>query len=106
VLAVDGGGIRGIIPAMILAELQRRIGNRGPSGLQPEGRTEHPCHFGRTHLARDNQSYALADGGVHVYVSNPSMAAYAEALSLYKHPPCFMVVSVGTGDQDRSSFHG
>jgi uncharacterized protein len=26
VLAIDGGGIRGIIPAMVLAELERRAG--------------------------------------------------------------------------------
>ena len=28
ILSIDGGGIRGIIPAMILAEIERRTGRR------------------------------------------------------------------------------
>ncbi len=28
VLSIDGGGIRGIIPAMVLAEIERRTGER------------------------------------------------------------------------------
>jgi patatin-like phospholipase/acyl hydrolase len=28
VLAIDGGGIRGLIPALVLAELERRAGRR------------------------------------------------------------------------------
>jgi patatin-like phospholipase/acyl hydrolase len=28
VLSIDGGGIRGIIPAMVLAEIERRTGKR------------------------------------------------------------------------------
>jgi hypothetical protein len=47
--------------------------------------------------------YALVDGGV--FVNNPSMAAYAEARSLYPDEPAFTVVSVGTGDrQDQITY--
>jgi len=56
-----------------------------------------PTYFPPFHLERDSQNYALADGGV--YVNNPSMAAYAEALSLYRAAPGFVVVSAGTGDR-------
>jgi uncharacterized protein len=56
-----------------------------------------PTYFPPFQLQRDNQNYALADGGV--YVNNPSMAAYAEALSLYRDAPSFVVVSAGTGDR-------
>ena len=28
VLAIDGGGIRGLIPALVLAEIERRTGRR------------------------------------------------------------------------------
>jgi uncharacterized protein len=28
ILAIDGGGIRGLIPAIVLAELERRAGRR------------------------------------------------------------------------------
>ena len=40
------------------------------------------------------------DGGV--FVNNPSMAAYAEARSLYPEATEFLVVSVGTGDRQDS----
>jgi patatin-like phospholipase/acyl hydrolase len=56
-----------------------------------------PTFFPPLHLAKDAESYALVDGGV--FVNNPSMAAYAEARSLYKTFDQFVVVSVGTGDR-------
>jgi len=59
-----------------------------------------PTYFPPLHLARGREDYALVDGGV--FVNNPSMAAYAEARTLYGNAPKFVVVSVGTGDrQDR-----
>ena len=62
-----------------------------------------PTFFSPLHLTRDNQDYALVDGGV--FVNNPAMAAYAEARSLYPDATEIMVVSVGTGDrQDRITY--
>jgi len=62
-----------------------------------------PTFFPPLHLTRDDRDYALVDGGV--FVNNPSMAAYAEARSLYPDAAQFIVVSVGTGDrQDRITY--
>ena len=62
-----------------------------------------PTYFPPFHLTRGNIDYALVDGGV--YVNNPSMAAYAEARSLYPEATQFVVVSVGTGDrQDQINY--
>ena len=57
-----------------------------------------PTFFPPLHLTRGAEDYALVDGGV--FVNNPSMAAYAEARSLYPQALAFSVVSVGTGDRD------
>ena len=59
-----------------------------------------PTFFPPLHLTRSDQDYALVDGGV--FVNNPSMAAYAEARSLYPDSAQFVVVSVGTGDRQDS----
>lgn len=56
-----------------------------------------PTYFPPLHLTRGTQDYALVDGGV--YVNNPSMAAYAEARSLYPGAARIVVVSIGTGDR-------
>ena len=56
-----------------------------------------PTFFSPLHLTRGSKDYALVDGGV--FVNNPSMAAYAEARSLYKNTDQVVVVSVGTGDR-------
>ena len=62
-----------------------------------------PTFFPPLHLTKGAEDYALVDGGV--FVNNPSMAAYAEARSLYPEFAQFVVVSVGTGDrQDRIAF--
>ena len=62
-----------------------------------------PTFFSPLHLTRDDEDYALVDGGV--FVNNPSMAAYAEARSLYPDAQQIVVVSVGTGDrQDRITY--
>jgi patatin-like phospholipase/acyl hydrolase len=62
-----------------------------------------PTFFPPLHLTRDNKDYALVDGGV--FVNNPSMAAYAEARSLYPDATQFVVVSVGTGNrQDQITY--
>jgi len=62
-----------------------------------------PTFFPPFHLVRGNDDYALVDGGV--FVNNPSMAAYAEARSIYPQAQEFTVVSVGTGDrQDKITF--
>jgi hypothetical protein len=62
-----------------------------------------PTFFPPFHLTRDDEDYALVDGGV--FVNNPSMAAYAEARSLYPDAVTFTVVSVGTGDrQDQITY--
>jgi patatin-like phospholipase/acyl hydrolase len=62
-----------------------------------------PTFFPPLHLTRDNKEYALVDGGV--FVNNPSMAAYAEARSLYRGASQIIVVSVGTGDrQDQITY--
>jgi hypothetical protein len=54
-------------------------------------------------LIRGTEDYALVDGGV--FVNNPSMAAYAEARSLYPDAIQIVVVSVGTDDrQDQISY--
>jgi uncharacterized protein len=62
-----------------------------------------PTFFPPLHLSRESRNYALVDGGV--YVNNPSMAAYAEARTLYGSSTQFMIVSVGTGNrQDRIAY--
>ena len=62
-----------------------------------------PTFFPPFHLIRDDKDYALVDGGV--FVNNPSMAAYAEARSLYPDATQIVVVSVGTGDrQDQITY--
>lgn len=59
-----------------------------------------PTYFPPLHLTRGAEDYALVDGGV--FVNNPSMAAYAEARSLYPDFAECVVVSVGTGDRQDS----
>ena len=62
-----------------------------------------PTFFPPLHLSREEKDYALVDGGV--FVNNPSMAAYAEARSLYPDAGWVVVVSVGTGDrQDQITY--
>ncbi len=62
-----------------------------------------PTFFPPVHLKRGNNDFALVDGGV--FVNNPSMAAYAEARSLYPDATQIIVVSVGTGDrQDQITY--
>ena len=62
-----------------------------------------PTFFPPLHLTRGNEDYALVDGGI--FVNNPSMAAYAEARSLYPDATQITVVSVGTGDrQDQIAY--
>lgn len=62
-----------------------------------------PTYFPPFHLVRDNQDYALVDGGV--FVNNPAMAAYVEARRLYPDAANVVVVSVGTGDrQDKITY--
>lgn len=62
-----------------------------------------PTFFPPLHLSRGEKDYALVDGGV--FVNNPSMAAYAEARSLYPDAGWVVVVSVGTGDrQDQITY--
>jgi len=59
-----------------------------------------PTYFPPLHLTKGAEDYALVDGGV--FVNNPSLAAYAEARSLYPEFAQFVVVSVGTGDRQDS----
>lgn len=62
-----------------------------------------PTFFPPFPLVRGDENYALVDGGV--YVNNPSMAAYAEARSLYGNEAQFVVVSAGTGNrQDQIAY--
>ena len=62
-----------------------------------------PTFFPPLHLVRGAEDYALVDGGV--YVNNPSMAAFAEARSIYPDATRFLVVSAGTGNrQDQIPF--
>jgi len=62
-----------------------------------------PTFFSPLHVTRGDKDYALVDGGV--FVNNPSMAAYAEARSLYPEATEVMIVSVGTGDrQDQITY--
>ena len=56
-----------------------------------------PTYFPPLHLVKGPEDYALVDGGV--FVNNPSMAAYAEARSLYPQASEIFMVSVGTGDR-------
>ncbi|HKV28174.1 MAG TPA: CBASS cGAMP-activated phospholipase [Candidatus Acidoferrales bacterium] len=62
-----------------------------------------PTFFPPLHLTRGDEDYALVDGGV--FVNNPSMAAYAEARTLYPNAAQIVIVSVGTGDrQDQITY--
>ncbi|HEX4643010.1 MAG TPA: patatin-like phospholipase family protein [Candidatus Acidoferrales bacterium] len=62
-----------------------------------------PTFFPPLHLISGTKDYALIDGGV--FVNNPSMAAYAEARTLYRDATQFTIVSAGTGDrQDQISY--
>lgn len=62
-----------------------------------------PTYFPPLHLVRDDEDYALVDGGV--FVNNPSMAAYVEARRLYPDAKNVIVVSLGTGDrQDQITY--
>ena len=57
-----------------------------------------PTFFPPLLLTRDGKEHALVDGGI--FVNNPAMAAYSEALNLYPDDSEFFIVSVGTGDRD------
>ncbi len=59
-----------------------------------------PTFFPPYHLIKGAEDYALVDGGV--FVNNPSMAAYAEARSLYPDASEVVVVSAGTGNRQDS----
>jgi len=59
-----------------------------------------PTFFPPYHLIKGAEDYALVDGGV--FVNNPSMAAYAEARSLYPEASEVVVVSAGTGNRQDS----
>lgn len=62
-----------------------------------------PTFFPPLQLTRNDESYALVDGGV--FVNNPSVAAYAEARALYPEAAQFIIVSAGTGNrQDQITY--
>src|SRR5215216_918932 len=63
VLSIDGGGIRGIIPAMILAEIERRTGKRiwELFSLIAGSSTGGIIALGLTKPLEDGQPYTAAD---------------------------------------------
>src|SRR6266850_1879174 len=120
VLSIDGGGIRGLIPAAFLDQLEQRtgrhvfelfdyvagtstggilalgLGANRPAGQAPYTARELVGLYQAT--AADGRSYALVDGGV--YANNPALCAWVEAHD--RHPGDeIVVVSLGTGDASR-----
>jgi len=126
VLSIDGGGIRGIIPAKVLADLELRAGRPvaklfdlvvGTStggilalGLTAPGEGDSP-RWAAADLAdlyvREGprifhrsvyDRIRSVDGGV--FAANPAMCALAEVLRV-REPHDVMLVSLGTGQQTR-----
>lgn len=55
-----------------------------------------PTYFEPVNLNRNEQFKSIVDGSV--FASNPSLAAYCEAVSIFANEPCdYLMVSLGTG---------
>src|SRR5438046_2491254 len=92
VLAVDGGGIRGIIPALDIGQRKPMFFKSEKAKLSPaddfamrdvvRATTAAPTFFQPTKVqpADSSSSYGLVDGGIDA--GNPAMCAYAEAIKM------------------------
>jgi len=55
-----------------------------------------PTYFEPVHINRNEHFKSMVDGSV--FASNPSLAAYCEAMSIFANEPCdYLMVSLGTG---------
>ena len=59
-----------------------------------------PTYFEPARFKVGNISYTLVDGGL--FLNNPAMSAYVEAVKLFPKEKSFMIVSLGTGELNRS----
>ncbi|MFO7179530.1 MAG: hypothetical protein DIU78_012600 [Pseudomonadota bacterium] len=87
-LCIDGGGIRGIVPAQVLVEIERRVmASAAPTYFEPA-----------QIYSQTGVPYPLIDGGV--FANNPALCAYAEARHKLPGKPRardMLIVSLGTG---------
>src|SRR5438309_759531 len=103
VLAIDGGGIRGMIPAAFLNELEKEPGKENSYEFNAwdvaRATSAAPTYFPpHRATAMDGQTYALIDGGM--YANNPALCAWVEAHD--RHPGAdILVVSIGTGAESK-----
>ena len=58
-----------------------------------------PTFFEPLQLKHKNKKIALVDGGV--FVNNPAVSAYAEAVRIYPEEKEFIIISLGTGQLTR-----
>jgi uncharacterized protein len=117
ILSVDGGGIRGIVPATVLADLERRAQRPVAELFDLVARATEdpdrdyaiadaalatasaPTYFEPVVVRSAAGTYsALIDGGV--FAVNPAMCAYAEARRGGAAPDV-LLVSLGTGQLTR-----
>ena len=85
ILSIDGGGIRGLIPALVLADIESRT-----------GRAVAQCFDLIAGTSTGGATKALIDGGI--FINSPSVSAYAEARKIFPDETEFFLLSLGTGE--------
>ena len=103
VLAIDGGGIRGVIPALVLAEIERRI----PWFFKRRHAREHGGDWGlpMARIARATSAAPTYFEPLRVETADGA-DYYAQARGVHAAVNGFLVVSLGTGGLTRPLPHG
>jgi predicted acylesterase/phospholipase RssA len=96
ILSIDGGGIRGIMPASTLVALEQQLGKLGLVDCSVASASA-PTYFSPWTFNIDGEDTVLVDGGVGV-TGNPVYQACVEAFFYDDFEPSdTRVISLGTG---------